>query len=91
MTALRAILVAGVLLTLVAGIWGGYRAAASKDERRRLSIEILCLAFIGLMGFGLLMYFPTERWAEGVATGFFAVCVYDIVRLIPGLVHERAS
>ena len=79
------LLIVGALMAMCVGVGAGYVSAASARERKLYTAELVVLAAIGLIGFGLLKYYPEESWSGGVATGFFAIIVYDIMRKAVGI------
>jgi hypothetical protein len=88
---MRVLLVVGVALTIGTAVWGALRAAKSAEQRRRVAIELSSLAFLAALGIGVLHYFASTPWAEGVATGLFSVCVYDLVRFVPSVLTARTA
>lgn len=49
--------------------------------RRKHVLGLFSLALVLALGVSLLTHFENEPWSNGVATGLFAVVVFDSVRL----------
>jgi hypothetical protein len=76
------VLLVGVVLALVGGLIASLTGHPTKRARNRAIAEVGILATLSVLGVGLLVYFPGESWALGIATGFFSISVYDLLRSI---------
>lgn len=78
-------------LLVIGGVWGAFVGRRTWPQRLAAAGEIGCLAVLVMVAVALLRQFSGQAWAEGVATGFLSVAVYDLVRKLPELIRSTAA
>lgn len=74
---------------IVGGIVGSYSGTRTREERSRVTKELLVLGALVANAVGILRYYGNTDWGAGVATGFLSVAVYDLARKLPAAIGAK--